>query len=83
MFSGLTLWGTSWFVFSDAVLPGGFAFNMTVVVISGYVFGHTLERHTTLNPIVGMTAVGALYRNLGPPSFLENPVANSIDFHLR
>ncbi|XP_028176823.1 sodium/hydrogen exchanger 9B2-like [Ostrinia furnacalis] len=80
---GITLWGTSWFIFKDAVIPGGFIFNMTGVVIAGYVFGHTLERYTTVNPVVGMTVVGALYRNLGPPSFLDNPVADIIDFHLR
>ncbi|KAL0894688.1 hypothetical protein ABMA27_013233 [Loxostege sticticalis] len=80
---GLTLWGSSWFVFKDAVIPGGFIFNMTGVVIAGYVFGHTLERYTTINPVVGMTLIGALYRNLGPPCFLDNPVADVIDFQLR
>lgn len=56
---------------------------MTGVVIAGYVFGHTLERYTTINPVVGMTLIGALYRNLGPPCFLDNPVADVIDFQLR
>lgn len=83
IFPGLTLWCTSWFVFKDVVLPGGFLFNMTGVVIAGYSVGHTLERYTTINPVVGMTLIGALYRNFGPPNFLENPVADVIDFHLR
>ncbi|XP_075992174.1 sodium/hydrogen exchanger 9B2-like isoform X2 [Anticarsia gemmatalis] len=56
---------------------------MVVVVIVGYIFGHTLERLTTINPVVGMTLTGALYRNFGPPNFLQNPAANLIDFHLR
>nr|XP_037866608.1 sodium/hydrogen exchanger 9B2 isoform X4 [Bombyx mori] len=80
---GLTLWGTSWFLFKDAVLPGSYIFNMSGVVIAGYCFGHALERFTTINPVVGMTFMGALYRNLGPTNFLENSTANSIDFHLR
>ncbi|KOB75449.1 hypothetical protein OBRU01_07499, partial [Operophtera brumata] len=56
---------------------------MTGVVLAGYTVGHTLERYTTINPVVGMTLIGALYRNFGPPNFLENPVADVIDFHLR
>lgn len=56
---------------------------MTGVVLAGYTVGHTLERYTTINPVVGMTLIGALYRNFGPPNFLENPVADIIDFHLR
>ncbi|KAF9812091.1 hypothetical protein SFRURICE_021448 [Spodoptera frugiperda] len=80
---GLTLWGTSWFIFKDAVLPDGYLFNMSGVIIAGYIFGHTLERYTTIHPIVGMTLTGALYRHFGPPNFLDNPSADLIDFHLR
>ncbi|KAI5641555.1 sodium/hydrogen exchanger family domain-containing protein [Phthorimaea operculella] len=80
---GLTIWGTSWFIFPNEVLPGQPLFNMAGVVIAGYVFGHILERYTTLNPVVGMTFIGALFRNLGPPSFLEYPPADVIDYHLR
>lgn len=82
-FPGLTIWGTSWFLFKDAVLPDGYLFNMCGVVITGYMLGHTIERHTTINPVVGMTLVGALYRYFGPPNFLENSSADIIDFHLR
>lgn len=56
---------------------------MTGVVIAGYIFGHTLERFTTINPVVGMTLTGALYRNFGPPNFLKDPTADLIDYHLR
>ncbi|CAH0700698.1 unnamed protein product [Spodoptera exigua] len=80
---GLTLWGTSWFIFKDAVLPDGYLFNMSGVVIAGYIFGHTLERYTAIHPVVGMTLAGALYRQFGPPNFLDNPSADLIDFHLR
>ncbi|KAJ2953554.1 hypothetical protein O0L34_g1156 [Tuta absoluta] len=80
---GLTIWSTSWFIFPNDVLPGQPLFNMAGVVTVGYIFGHVLERYTTLNPVVGMTFVGALFRNLGPPSFLEYPPADVIDFHLR
>ncbi|XP_026738116.1 sodium/hydrogen exchanger 9B1-like [Trichoplusia ni] len=80
---GLTLWGSSWFIFKDAVTPDGYLFNMCGVVIAGYIFGHTLERYTTINPVVGMTLTGALYRNFGPPNFLEHPVADVLDYHLR
>ncbi|XP_028041978.1 sodium/hydrogen exchanger 9B2-like isoform X2 [Bombyx mandarina] len=80
---GLTLWGTSWFLFKDAVLPGSYIFNMSGVIIAAYCFGHALERFTTINPVVGMTFMGALYRNLGTTNFLENSTADSIDFHLR
>ena len=82
-FSGLTLWGISWFLFKDAVLPDGYLFNMCGVVIAGYMLGHTIERYTTINPVVGMTLTGALYRYFGPPNFLDNPNADLIDFHLR
>ncbi|XP_013200419.2 sodium/hydrogen exchanger 9B1 [Amyelois transitella] len=80
---GLTIWGTSWLALKDVVLPGGFAFHMAGVAIAGYVCGHTLERYSTINPVVGMTLTGALYRSFGPASYLEDPIANSIDFHLR
>lgn len=56
---------------------------MSAAVIVGYIVGHTLERYTTINPVVGMTLTGALYRNFGPTNFLQNPVADVIDFHLR
>ncbi|KAJ0181766.1 hypothetical protein K1T71_002488 [Dendrolimus kikuchii] len=80
---GLTIWATSWFWFKEAILPGGYLFNMSGVVIAGYTVGHTLERYTTLNPVVGMTLIGALYRNIGPPSFLNHPTADLLDYHLR
>ncbi|XP_053605523.1 sodium/hydrogen exchanger 9B2-like [Plodia interpunctella] len=80
---GVTIWGTSWFLFKDVVLPGSFAFHMAGVAIAGYVCGHTIERYTTVNPVVGMTLTGALYRNFGPTSYLDDPIANIIDFHLR
>ncbi|XP_047987570.1 sodium/hydrogen exchanger 9B2-like isoform X2 [Leguminivora glycinivorella] len=80
---GVTLWGSSWFILRDAVLPGGYLFKMAAVVAAGYVAGHTLERYTTLNPVVGMTLVGALYRNLGADNYLQNPAADALDYHLR
>lgn len=80
---GLTLWGTTWFLLKENVLPGGYLFNMGGVVIAGYVVGHTLERFTTINPVVGMTLMGAFYRNIGPSSFLSHPSADLIDYHLR
>ncbi|KAJ8726271.1 hypothetical protein PYW07_000969 [Mythimna separata] len=80
---GLTIWGTSWFIFKDAVLPDGYLFNMCGVVLAGYMLGHTIERYTTINPVVGMTLAGALYRYFGPPNFLDNPSANLLDYHLR
>ncbi|CAB3231154.1 unnamed protein product [Arctia plantaginis] len=80
---GLTLWGSSWFLLKDSILPDGSLFNMMGVVIAGYIFGHTLERFTTINPVVGMTLTGALYRNFGPPNFLKDPAADLIDYHLR
>ncbi|XP_050360813.1 sodium/hydrogen exchanger 9B2-like isoform X3 [Nymphalis io] len=80
---GILLWGTSWFVFKEAVLPGSDIFTMITLVVIGYVFGHTLERYTTINPVVGMTLVGALCRTFSPKNFLDNPSANVIDFHLR
>ncbi|GBP41247.1 hypothetical protein EVAR_30685_1 [Eumeta japonica] len=79
----LCLWGTSWFLLKETVLPGGYLFSMSTVVITGYIFGHTLERFTTIPPLVGMTLIGAIYRNFGPTNFLENAVANDIDYHLR
>lgn len=82
-FPGITIWATTWFVFQDNVLPGQSLFNMSAVVIVGYIFGHTLERYTTVNAVVGMTLIGALYRNLGPPSFLDDEVADLVDYHLR
>ncbi|KAG7311612.1 hypothetical protein JYU34_002660 [Plutella xylostella] len=80
---GLLLWGSSWFLFKDAVSPGGFAFKMAAVTAVGYICGHTLERYTTITPMVGMTLVGAVYRTFGGENFLENPAADAIDFHLR
>ncbi|KAM3959029.1 sodium/hydrogen exchanger 9B2 [Aphomia sociella] len=80
---GLTIWGTSWFLLKDAVIPGGFVFNMTGIAIAGYVLGHTIERYTKITPMVGMTLAGALYRNFGTTNYLEDPVADLIDFHLR
>ncbi|XP_052747244.1 sodium/hydrogen exchanger 9B2-like isoform X2 [Bicyclus anynana] len=80
---GLFLWGTSWFLLKDLVLPGGCLFNFTVMIVMGYAFGHTLERYTTISPVVGMTLMGALCRTLVPVNFLENPTADAIDFHLR
>ncbi|XP_045765238.1 uncharacterized protein LOC123867292 [Maniola jurtina] len=80
---GIFLWGTSWFLLDDVALPGGLVFNMTLLVLTGYVFGHTLERYTTISPVVGMTLIGALCRTLVPVNFLENPTADAIDFHLR
>ncbi|XP_072936431.1 sodium/hydrogen exchanger 9B2-like isoform X2 [Epargyreus clarus] len=56
---------------------------MTAVAVSGYVLGHTLERYTTINPVVGMTLAGVLFRNLASWNHLEDPVANNFDFHLR
>ncbi|XP_037297625.1 sodium/hydrogen exchanger 9B2 [Manduca sexta] len=80
---GLTLWGTSWFIFKELVIPGGYLLSMSGVVMAGYIFGHTLERYTTINSVVGMTLIGALYRNFGPTNYLNNPNADAIDFHLR
>lgn len=80
---GLLLWGSSWFLFEDDVLPGGYLFEMGALVVSGYSFGHTLERFTTLNPVVGMTLVGVTWRYFSSTNFLKNPIADSIDFHLR
>ncbi|XP_063617754.1 sodium/hydrogen exchanger 9B2-like isoform X1 [Cydia splendana] len=80
---GVTLWGSSWFLLRDAVLPGGYLFKMAGVVAAGYITGHTLERYTTLNPVVGMTLIGALYRNLGTENYLQNPAADALDYHLR
>ncbi|XP_047544758.1 sodium/hydrogen exchanger 9B2-like isoform X3 [Vanessa atalanta] len=77
------LWATSWFVFKETVLPGSDIFTMIALIVIGYVFGHTLERYTTINPVVGMTLVGALGRIFSPKNFLDNPSANGIDFHLR
>lgn len=82
-FPGITIWTTTWFVFQDNVLPGKSLFSMSAVVIVGYIFGHTLERYTTVNAVVGMTLIGALYRNLGPTSFLDDKVADVVDYHLR
>lgn len=65
------------------VLPGGFVFNLILLVIIGYISGHTLERLTTISPVVGMTLIGALCRTLVSQNFLENPTADAIDFHLR
>lgn len=83
LFSGLTLWGSSWFILRDAVAPGGYLFEMAGVVTAGYVFGHTLERYTTLSPVIGMTLIGALYRNIAADNYLENPAADILDYHLR
>ncbi|XP_063359084.1 sodium/hydrogen exchanger 9B2-like isoform X2 [Cydia amplana] len=80
---GVTLWGSSWFLLRDAVLPSGYLFKMASVVAAGYITGHTLERYTTLNPVVGMTLIGALYRNLGTENYLQNPAADALDYHLR
>ncbi|XP_052756898.1 sodium/hydrogen exchanger 9B2-like isoform X2 [Galleria mellonella] len=80
---GFTLWGTSWFMMKNIVLPGGFVFNMAGIAIAGYVLGHTIERYTKITPMVGMTLVGALYRNFGTTNYLEYPVADRIDYHLR
>ncbi|XP_049888044.1 sodium/hydrogen exchanger 9B2-like isoform X2 [Pectinophora gossypiella] len=80
---GLSIWGTTWFLFPNEVLPGRNLFNMAGVVAAGYVFGHTLERYTTINPVVGMTLIGALYRNFGPPNFLDYRAPDTIDYHLR
>ncbi|CAH2104770.1 unnamed protein product [Euphydryas editha] len=79
----ILLWGTSWFIFKDVVLPGYSIFNMMALVLIGYVFGHTLERYTTITPVVGMTLIGALFRTFYGKNFLENPTADAIDFHLR
>lgn len=70
-------------MFQDDVLPGKSLFSMSAIVIVGYIFGHTLERYTTVNAVVGMTLIGALYRNLGPPNFLDDKVADVVDYHLR
>ncbi|CAH2066541.1 unnamed protein product, partial [Iphiclides podalirius] len=80
---GFTLWCTSWFVLQDAVLPGTAIFNMAGIVVAGYVFGHVLERYTTISAMAGMTLVGALYRSFGQTNILEDPVADNIDYHLR
>ncbi|KAL4704066.1 hypothetical protein ACJJTC_001988 [Scirpophaga incertulas] len=80
---GLLLWSTSWFLFKDLFSPSGYMFHMVGVVFAGYFAGHTLERYTTINPVVGMTLTGALYRNFGPENFLINDIANVIDLHLR
>ncbi|XP_073941618.1 sodium/hydrogen exchanger 9B1-like isoform X2 [Choristoneura fumiferana] len=80
---GLTLWGSSWFILRDAVAPGGYLFEMAGVVAAGYVFGHTLERYTSLSPVIGMTLIGALYRNIASDSYLQNPTADTLDYHLR
>ncbi|XP_068621414.1 sodium/hydrogen exchanger 9B2-like isoform X2 [Battus philenor] len=80
---GSILWITLWFIFQEAVLPGRGIFNMTGMVITGYVFGHTLERYTTISAMAGMTLVGALYKVFGENNFLEDPIVNIIDFHLR
>ncbi|RVE42720.1 hypothetical protein evm_012632 [Chilo suppressalis] len=80
---GLSLWGSSWFIFRDVVAPGGFIFHMAGTVIVGYVFGHVMERYTSINCMVGMTIIGALSRNLFQYNFLENPIADLIDSNLR
>ncbi|XP_013181071.1 PREDICTED: sodium/hydrogen exchanger 9B1-like [Papilio xuthus] len=80
---GITLWATSWFVFQEAVLPGSSIFNLAAMVAVGYVFGHTLERYTTINAMAGMTLVGALFKIFGQTNFIDNPVTNTIDYHLR
>lgn len=64
-------------------MPGGYLFNMCGIVVAGYIFGHTLERYTTVNSVVGMTLIGAICRNIGATSYLNNEVADLIDFHLR
>ncbi|XP_045458954.1 sodium/hydrogen exchanger 9B2-like [Melitaea cinxia] len=79
----ILLWGTSWFIFKGTVLPGTEIFNMAALVIIGYVFGHTLERYTTITPVVGMTLVGALFRTFYGKNFLENSTVDAIDYHLR
>ncbi|XP_050675578.1 sodium/hydrogen exchanger 9B2-like isoform X2 [Leptidea sinapis] len=80
---GLSLWMTSWFIFEDLVFPGGYIFDMTALVVIGYLFGHMLQKYTSINAVVGMTLVGALARNLVPINFIENPMAYSVDYHLR
>ncbi|CAK1603269.1 unnamed protein product [Parnassius mnemosyne] len=80
---GVTLWGASWFIFQDAVLPGAAIFNMAGIVTVAYIFGHTLERYTTISAMAGMTLVGVLYRNFGQSDLLESPIADAIDYHLR
>ncbi|CAH0726631.1 unnamed protein product, partial [Brenthis ino] len=79
----LSIWGTSWFLFKDHVLPGGFIFSMATLIITGYICGHTLEKYTTINAVVGMTLIGALCKSFSSTNFLENPSADTIDFHLR
>jgi hypothetical protein len=56
---------------------------MAGVVIAGYIIGHILERFTSINAMVGMTIVGAVYRHFGFSNFLNSPVADIIDATLR
>ncbi|XP_041970129.1 sodium/hydrogen exchanger 9B2-like isoform X2 [Aricia agestis] len=80
---GLLTWGICLMVFWEPFVPGGYLFNMTSMVLLGYVFGHTLERYTTIHPAFGMTLIGAICRNFTSTNFLENSTANAIDYHLR
>ncbi|CAG4968114.1 unnamed protein product [Colias eurytheme] len=80
---GLSLWTTSWFIFGKVVLPGGYIFNMAALVLTGYIFGHTLERYTKVNAVVGMVLVGTLSKIFLPINILGNDSANVLDYHLR
>ncbi|CAK1549819.1 unnamed protein product [Leptosia nina] len=80
---GLSLWATALFIFRDLVVPGGYLFNITALVTAGYVVGHSMERYTTLNPVISMTLVGALCKIFVPVNILESYTADQIDFHLR
>lgn len=82
-FSGIILWATLWLVFQEAVMPGSSIFNLSVMVAAGYAFGHTLERYTTINAMAGMTLVGVLFKIFGNTNFIDDPIADTIDYHLR
>ncbi|CAH4003573.1 sodium/hydrogen exchanger 9B2-like isoform X2 [Pieris brassicae] len=79
----LCLWATSWFVLGYLVVPGGCVFNITALVTLGYVVSHTVERYTTLNPVITQTLVGVLCKMFIPINILEDKKADLIDYHLR
>ncbi|XP_045487643.1 sodium/hydrogen exchanger 9B2 isoform X2 [Pieris rapae] len=79
----ICIWATSWFVLGDLVLPGGCVFNITALVTLGYVVSHTVERYTTLNPVITQTLVGVLCKMCIPINILEDKKADLIDYHLR
>ncbi|XP_047515983.1 sodium/hydrogen exchanger 9B1-like isoform X1 [Pieris napi] len=79
----LCIWATSWFVLGNLVVPGGCVFNISALVTLGYVVSHTVERYTTLNPVITQTLVGVLCKMFIPINILEDKKADLIDYHLR